>query len=138
MNSYAPLMTVPYSIKQGPSPWPVLATQTPGERLAQVNTPVSSGEPVQKDKQAISIQLVLVLAIGLFFTGASRLEAETREVIADPTLSAGPLHRLFFGNDYRDLWTTPIDIEVLDLSRCLLYTSPSPRDGLLSRMPSSA
>ena len=36
--------------------------------------------------------------------------------------------------------------EVLDLSRfgdvqfnlCLLYTSPSPRDGLLSRMPSSA
>ena len=27
---------------------------------------------------------------------------------------------------------------VLLLSTCLLYTSPSPRDGLLSRMPSSA
>ena len=26
----------------------------------------------------------------------------------------------------------------LNLSFCLLYTSPSPRDGLLSRMPSSA
>ena len=26
----------------------------------------------------------------------------------------------------------------VDASRCLLYTSPSPRDGLLSRMPSSA
>ena len=25
-----------------------------------------------------------------------------------------------------------------DISACLLYTSPSPRDGLLSRMPSSA
>ena len=25
-----------------------------------------------------------------------------------------------------------------DVSTCLLYTSPSPRDGLLSRMPSSA
>ena len=25
-----------------------------------------------------------------------------------------------------------------DLNTCLLYTSPSPRDGLLSRMPSSA
>ena len=24
------------------------------------------------------------------------------------------------------------------VDRCLLYTSPSPRDGLLSRMPSSA
>ena len=37
-----------------------------------------------------------------------------------------------------------IDITInlgFDLSikqRCLLYTSPSPRDGLLSRMPSSA
>ena len=26
----------------------------------------------------------------------------------------------------------------IEMSRCLLYTSPSPRDGLLSRMPSSA
>ena len=26
----------------------------------------------------------------------------------------------------------------LEVSPCLLYTSPSPRDGLLSRMPSSA
>ena len=25
-----------------------------------------------------------------------------------------------------------------DVANCLLYTSPSPRDGLLSRMPSSA
>ena len=30
----------------------------------------------------------------------------------------------------------PLIIE--GLNRCLLYTSPSPRDGLLSRMPSSA
>ena len=27
---------------------------------------------------------------------------------------------------------------VIEHERCLLYTSPSPRDGLLSRMPSSA
>ena len=34
-----------------------------------------------------------------------------------------------------------VDIEGVTLNpalRCLLYTSPSPRDGLLSRMPSSA
>ena len=29
-------------------------------------------------------------------------------------------------------------LAVLAIMRCLLYTSPSPRDGLLSRMPSSA
>ena len=35
----------------------------------------------------------------------------------------------------------PLDESVRDLVQertCLLYTSPSPRDGLLSRMPSSA
>ena len=31
-----------------------------------------------------------------------------------------------------------LDLEIDDLLSCLLYTSPSPRDGLLSRMPSSA
>ena len=36
---------------------------------------------------------------------------------------------------YRDgKWVTPHQ----DCGGCLLYTSPSPRDGLLSRMPSSA
>ena len=28
--------------------------------------------------------------------------------------------------------------ELIESTDCLLYTSPSPRDGLLSRMPSSA
>ena len=31
-----------------------------------------------------------------------------------------------------------LDCLSLDQKDCLLYTSPSPRDGLLSRMPSSA
>ena len=29
-------------------------------------------------------------------------------------------------------------LDMADVLDCLLYTSPSPRDGLLSRMPSSA
>ena len=32
----------------------------------------------------------------------------------------------------------PVTINLLSIGGCLLYTSPSPRDGLLSRMPSSA
>ena len=31
-----------------------------------------------------------------------------------------------------------VDLRGADVIICLLYTSPSPRDGLLSRMPSSA
>ena len=44
-------------------------------------------------------------------------------------------------NNVRDTirYNTSIDEGLtLDLDTCLLYTSPSPRDGLLSRMPSSA
>ena len=47
----------------------------------------------------------------------------------------------------RDGTKTPLDLDKVHrmvelacegLAGCLLYTSPSPRDGLLSRMPSSA
>ena len=44
----------------------------------------------------------------------------------------GAIADLLLGMDSRDQ-------EAVDLAMiCLLYTSPSPRDGLLSRMPSSA
>ena len=35
-------------------------------------------------------------------------------------------------------YRVPRQAHFQELKRCLLYTSPSPRDGLLSRMPSSA
>ena len=37
-----------------------------------------------------------------------------------------------------DVTYVSIDLDTADIWICLLYTSPSPRDGLLSRMPSSA
>ena len=37
-----------------------------------------------------------------------------------------------------DFITPPVDDPLIYGQICLLYTSPSPRDGLLSRMPSSA
>ena len=42
-------------------------------------------------------------------------------------------------DDFLD-FTTDDDLSLEDFqtNSCLLYTSPSPRDGLLSRMPSSA
>ena len=46
-----------------------------------------------------------------------------------------------FGNIYTRINNPTCDVlekRVAALEGCLLYTSPSPRDGLLSRMPSSA
>ena len=63
--------------------------------------------------------------------------------------AVGGIRKIHFV-DFGDLGTVTVtDDEVTDLSGtftyhtydvkgCLLYTSPSPRDGLLSRMPSSA
>ena len=39
---------------------------------------------------------------------------------------------------WRKIVTTPVHFIFGEVDACLLYTSPSPRDGLLSRMPSSA
>ena len=41
-------------------------------------------------------------------------------------------------NTYQPKGTDQFAGERTSASSCLLYTSPSPRDGLLSRMPSSA
>ena len=38
-------------------------------------------------------------------------------VVAGAHYRAGWLHRLFLGSHYRDLWATPVEVEVLDLSR---------------------
>ena len=44
------------------------------------------------------------------------------------------------GSEYKKTYEefNPIRVFVPPANACLLYTSPSPRDGLLSRMPSSA
>lgn len=41
--------------------------------------------------------------------------AETVTVIPGPSLAGSGLHELIFGASYRDLWTTPIEADVLDL-----------------------
>src|SRR6188474_264493 len=38
-------------------------------------------------------------------------------VVAGEHYSAGSLHRFLFGNDYRKLWTTPIQIAELDCTK---------------------
>ena len=43
-----------------------------------------------------------------------------------------------FGYMFSPVDTLPNGVNIGDAIHCLLYTSPSPRDGLLSRMPSSA
>ena len=41
-------------------------------------------------------------------------------------------------HDLKGVVLPKISVDEFEPKTCLLYTSPSPRDGLLSRMPSSA
>lgn len=67
-------------------------------------------------RKPIKLHRLLISMTAMLCTGGSVLAAETRTIVADPTLSAGPIHRFLLGPDYRNLWTTPAEIEVLDLS----------------------
>jgi len=60
---------------------------------------------------------VLLLAL-LSVAGAhpGRAEDQPRKsAIAGAHYAAGGIHRFFFGADYRDLWTAPVELPVLDL-----------------------
>ena len=50
-------------------------------------------------------------------TAAAAAPATRQTVVAGARYRAGWLHRLFLGAHYRDLWGTPVEVEVLDLSR---------------------
>lgn len=61
------------------------------------------------------VVLFLFGLTGLSLTPSSLLAAETRTVIPAEYLGASALHRWLAGSAYRELWTTPIEVEVLDL-----------------------
>ena len=42
------------------------------------------------------------------------------------------------GTETYEKWEMKMHRRIIDINACLLYTSPSPRDATLSRMPSSA
>ena len=58
-----------------------------------------------------------MVAVALALSAAGALAEETRSVAAGPQYAAGGFHRFWFGNGYRDLWTTPVEVPVLDLQK---------------------
>ncbi len=66
-----------------------------------------------------SIVLLLGLCPHVLWAQQSQaISAEpTQTVVAGAHYAAGAFKRLVFGNAYRDIWTVPIEVEVLDLAR---------------------
>src|SRR5680860_1237094 len=72
--------------------------------------------------------------------GGTRIHVDTDGAVppsdAYTIITVEPGHTELEVNNDAD--TSAILASLVSAGRCLLYTSPSPRDGLLSRMPSSA
>ena len=85
--------------------------------------------------RAMLVQAMRLLIVGLtigLLAGCSWMSSDKDEKKEAEDRTRNYTEKDFYDNIQRDLtardWT----------KACLLYTSPSPRDGLLSRMPSSA
>lgn len=54
-------------------------------------------------------------AAGVLGPTDAKTQSDTVTIVPDARYAAGSFHRWLFGNDYRDLWTTPIRVPILDL-----------------------
>ena len=83
--------------------------------------------------------LVGLLIAFMLYMRVNKVEIDN-ETVADITNEIQDGAMAFLKAEYRVLGIFVVVVGLLlwFLNGCLLYTSPSPRDGLLSRMPSSA
>ena len=90
-----------------------------------------------KDLFASDLHLLHVLQQGLKETGVHYFQ---EKVPQSPTHCFRPEQCVWNAYPIQTVAVVErcLNLNILLLRDCLLYTSPSPRDGLLSRMPSSA
>ena len=62
-----------------------------------------------------AVSILLCLASGAVAPASEPAAPAARRVAIGPQYKAGGLHRWLWGDDYRALWTKPIEVEVLDL-----------------------
>ena len=100
---------------------------------------VSSAMTVKKNIADFSIPLLAktALSVGVGVNSHSSTPRASVSMVRD-LLDTDDLTAGFDPNSLEDELIDYLKENKIDNSGCLLYTSPSPRDGLLSRMPSSA
>ncbi|MGQ0639877.1 MAG: BamA/TamA family outer membrane protein, partial [Gemmatimonadaceae bacterium] len=85
--------------------------------------------------RTLSLLGVLSLSASPAVVNAQSRRDSTRAAPATVTVTPGPryragwLHRFILGTDYRPLWTTPIEVELLDLGKVAGGLQPTQRGG---------
>ncbi len=74
--------------------------------------------PFNLVKRIANVALVMVLSFHLVpNVKGSVLKETTQKVVAGKKYEASGIHKWLLGKNYRDLWMTPVEIEVLDLQK---------------------
>jgi hypothetical protein len=86
-------------------------------------------------KSPMTLVVLALLAPAFIATPAAADQAapamtqKTQRVVAGEQFRKGGLHRFLFGADYRDLWTMPVELPVLDLATFAGGLTPTRRLG---------
>jgi hypothetical protein len=68
-------------------------------------------------RHRITVAAATLIALGVASLGAEEAEEPgTRRVVANEEYAKGGFYEFLFGHNYRDLWTTPVVLPVLDLA----------------------
>ena len=86
------------------------------------------------NKHKLILLVFFLFSIGFLFAQERNFEEEIEDTEKQIQLLQASIKK----NDEEIQKVTSQEKTTSQLLSCLLYTSPSPRDGLLSRMPSSA
>ena len=108
-------------------------------------------EEIEKWRRNINSEINLIPTMGNLHNGHKKLISTAKNENANVNIVSIFINPLQFenkldlenypktiDNDIKISFSNGADAIFIPSNDCLLYTSPSPRDGLLSRMPSSA
>jgi hypothetical protein len=80
-------------------------------------------------RRGFSVGTAVACLMGSALVGAQEPTPQERRVVVGEQFRRGGLYRLLFGANYRDLWTTPVDLPVLDLATFAGGLTPTRRVG---------
>ena len=66
--------------------------------------------------KAYTVLILVAFLVGTSAPGVANDGPATQTAVPDSSLAAGGFHRFWFGDGYRDIWTTTIEVPLLDLS----------------------
>ncbi len=77
------------------------------------------------------IKIMLLVLFGMFYSAFAQTDTTAKYITVVPgaEYEAGWLHEVFFGSHWRDLWTTPLKVEILNLNNFAGGLTPVKRGG---------